>query len=304
MSSLWKLVGSAIPDDHARQVSAYDLAREEMGRADAPNLVLDLGCGDAASARVFRAVRPDVRWIGLDVVESDLARAVTSEEVVLYDGKHIPLATGSIPLIYSRQVLEHVRYPEQVLAEVARVLTPAGIFIGSTSHLEPYHAYSLWNYTPYGFKVLVEAAGLELVEIRPGPDGRALITRTYEGKLPEHGRWFTGESPLNAEIDEWGRETGRRPALVNNRKLGVCGQFCFRVRKPRGWQPTTGRGEASWSSLRSDGRRLAEEAAVLAARTLRRAGRSPRLRAAVKEIPGSERVVHAMRRRSARRARG
>jgi SAM-dependent methyltransferase len=295
VSSLWKLVGSAIPDDHARQVSAYDLARREMARPDAPDLVLDLGCGDAASAKVFRAVRPDVRWVGLDIADSDLARAVTTEEVILYDGEHIPLATGSIPLIYSRQVLEHVRHPEQVLAEVARVLTPGGIFIGSTSHLEPYHAYSLWNYTPYGFDVLVEAAGLELAEIRPGPDGRALITRTYEGKLPEHSRWFVEESPLNAEIDEWGRQTGRRPALVNNRKLAVCGQFCFRVRKPRSWRSTTARPDPTWTSLRSDGRRLAEEAAVLATRTLHRAGRSPRLRAAVKEIPGSERVVRALR---------
>jgi SAM-dependent methyltransferase len=298
VSSLWKLVGSAIPDDHARQVSAYDLARREMARPDAPDLVLDLGCGDAASATVFRQVRPGVRWIGLDIAESELARAVTTEEVVLYDGEHIPLATGSIPLVYSRQVFEHVRYPEQVLAEVARVLTPGGVFIGSTSHLEPYHAYSLWNYTPYGFKVLVEAAGLELAEIRPGPDGRALITRTYEGKLPEHGRWFVEESPLNAEIDEWGQETRRRPALVNNRKLAVCGQFCFRVRKPRGWRPTTAGRDPTWSSVRSDGRRLAEEAAVLARTTLREAGRSPRLRAVVKEIPGSVRIVRALRDRA------
>jgi SAM-dependent methyltransferase len=301
MSSLWTLVGAAIPDDHARQVSAYDLARREMGRPDAPGLVLDLGCGDAASAAVFRAVRPDVRWIGLDIVESDLARAVATEEVVLYDGEHIPLVTGSIPLIYSRQVFEHVRYPERVLAEVARVLTPGGIFIGSTSHLEPYHAYSIWNYTPYGFKVLVEAAGLELDEIRPGPDGRALITRTYEGKLPEHGRWFVEESPLNAEIDEWGRQTRRRAALVNNRKLGVCGQFCFRVRKPRNWRPATGRREPSWSTLRADGRQLADEAAIVAGRALRRAGRSPRLRAAVKEIPGAERIVRAVKDRAAGR---
>ncbi|HVN10692.1 MAG TPA: class I SAM-dependent methyltransferase [Kineosporiaceae bacterium] len=303
MSSLWKLVGSAIPDDDASQVSAYDLARSEMARPGAPGLVLDLGCGDAASAGVFRSVAPDVRWVGLDVAESDLARAVRAEHVLLYDGEHFPLATGTIPLVYSRQVFEHVRYPEQVLAEVARVLTPGGVFIGSTSHLEPYHAYSLWNYTPYGFKVLVEAAGLELVELRPGPDGQALIARTYQGKLPEHGRWFTQESPLNVEIDEWGRATGRRPALVSNRKLAVCGQFCFRVRKPANWRPAR-RQEPSWTSVRSDGRRVLRDAVQVAAVAIDRASRrSPRLRAVVKRIPGSEPVVRAVRGRDDGRAR-
>jgi SAM-dependent methyltransferase len=281
MSSLWKLVGDIIPDDHARQVSAYDLARREMACPDAPAMVLDLGCGDAASAKVFRDGRPDVRWVGLDLAENAAARAVTSEEVVLYDGENFPIATGSIPLIYSRQVFEHVRYPERVLAEVARVLTPGGIFIGSTSHLEPYHAYSLWNYTPYGFRMLVEAAGLELLEIRPGPDGPALITRAFEGRLPEHGDWFKQESPLNAEIDAWGRETGRRPALVNLRKLEFCGHFCFRVRKPTDWRPPLASGEPWWQRLRLD----------------------PRLRAAVKRIPGARPVVTAVRRHSTDRAR-
>jgi SAM-dependent methyltransferase len=305
VSSLWALVGSAIPNDHARQVSAYDLARREMARADAPATVLDLGCGDAASARVFRGVKPDVRWLGLDVAGSRLARAVRDEVVVLYDGEHIPLATGSIPLVYSRQVLEHVRHPEPVLAEVARILIPGGVFIGSTSHLEPYHAYSLWNYTPYGFKVLVEAVGLELDEIRPGLDGRALITRLYEGNLPEHGRWFGEESPLNVEIDEWGLATGRRPALINHRKLEFCGHFCFRVRKPPDWRPAQEPGLA-WSTVRSDGRRVAEEAVVLGAHTLRRAARSPRVRAVVRavviQIPGARGVVRALRKRGRARA--
>lgn len=291
MASQWKLVGPAIPNDHHRQVSAYDMACREMARPDAPPLVLDLGCGNAASARTFREVKPNVRWVGLDLAESALARAVTTERVVLYDGEHIPLATGSIPLIYSRQVLEHVRHPEQVLAEVARVLVPGGIFIGSTSHLEPYHAYSLWNYTPYGFKVLVEAVGLELVEIRPGLDGRTLITRSYEGNFAEHGRWFTEESPLNVEIDDWGRETGRSAALINNRKLEFCGHFCFRARKPHDWHPRTGGSNLSWNNLRWEGRQLVEESVLLTKQEIRRRIYSPRLRTAVRRMPGSKTVI-------------
>jgi hypothetical protein len=65
---------------------------------------------------------------------------------------------------------EHVRHPEELLSDIARVLRPGGQSIGSTSQLEPYHSLSLWNYTPYGFRVLVEGAGLKLDKIRPSID--------------------------------------------------------------------------------------------------------------------------------------
>jgi SAM-dependent methyltransferase len=286
MSSQWQLLKASIPGDHCRQVSAYDMARAEMQRPDAPDTVVDLGCGNARSAAVFREARPDIRWIGIDIEESDLARAVTGEEIILYDGRNMPLPTGSIPLIYSRQVFEHVRYPERVLAEIARVLKPGGIFIGSTSHLEPYHAHSLWNYTPYGFKVLVEAAGLELVEIRPAIDGAALIDRTFGGKLPEHSRWFAEESPLNVKIEARGWETGKSPALINNLKLELCGQFCFRVRKPRSWSPEPAL-DMAWRDLRAEGARAARDGVY----RIRR-----RVRQAVRKVPGTRRLYQAARR--------
>jgi SAM-dependent methyltransferase len=296
MPSLWQLVSSAIPADSSHQTSPFELVQEEMSRPDAPALVLDLGCGDGKSAAVFREAKPDVAWVGLDIAESELARKVRDEAVVLYDGVHMPFASGSVPLIYSQQVFEHVRHPEQVLAEIARVLTPGGLFLGSTSHLEPYHEYSLWNYTPYGFKVLVEAAGLQLRELRPGIDGVALITRTFEGRLPEHGRWWSGESPLNAEIERRAAAEGASHAKVNNRKLGVCGQFCFRVYKPLDWRPPAGTSSPTWREVRAETARVAGDAGRLLAGQLRQVSRSPGLRAAARKVPGARRAVRALRR--------
>jgi SAM-dependent methyltransferase len=296
MPSLWQLVSPAIPTDSSRQTSPFDLIAAEMRRPDAPALVLDLGCGDGKSAALFRSARPDVTWIGLDIEASELARQVRGETVIIYDGRHIPLATGSVPLVYSQQVFEHVRYPEQVLAEIARVLTPGGVFIGSTSHLEPYHEYSLWNYTPYGFKVLVEAAGLQLLQLRPGIDGIALITRAYEGRRPEHGRWWSQESPLNAEIERVAAEQDAKAARVNHRKLEVCGQFCFRVRKPLDWQPSGGASSPTWREVRAETLRVAGDARRLLAAQMRNASRSPRLRAAARRVPGARQAVRAVRR--------
>jgi hypothetical protein len=74
--------------------------------------------------------------------------------------------------------------------------------------------------------VLLTDAGLTPVEFRPGIDGISLIRRAYLGRPPEADQWFD-KSPLNEEIDEWGREQGKNAMLVNLRKLTYCGHLSF-----------------------------------------------------------------------------
>jgi SAM-dependent methyltransferase len=219
MATLWELMHDCIPDDHARQVTS--------------RYYLDLGCGRGTSAALFRRHSPKVHWFGVDIRDSPEAgqRTTRTDPVVHYDGIRLPFRSASLPLIYSHQVFEHVSHPRELLAEIHRVLRPRGLFIGSTSQFEPYHSFSLWNYTPYGFRVLAEDAGLRLEEIRPSLDGVALIMRTFHGRPPEYSRYWDEESPLNTDIDRWAAKGKRRTALVNLRKLTFCGQFAFRVRK-------------------------------------------------------------------------
>lgn len=242
MDSLAHLVGDHIPEDHARQYRSQDYLRDAMTSSDGPPLMVDLGCGKGGSAVFARQHRPDIRWIGVDIMQSDFAKQVIGEQVVLYDGINLPFADDSIPLIYSNQVFEHVRHPEPLLREIRRILQPGGAFIGSTSQLEPYHSWSLWNYTIYGFKVLVQDAGLALEEIRPGIDGISLMQRQWFGRRPEHSAWF-GLSPLNIQIDQEDKARRRRVKDSNLRKLQYCGQFAFRVRKP---------GEPRWATNGAD----------------------------------------------------
>jgi ubiquinone/menaquinone biosynthesis C-methylase UbiE len=236
MATLWDVLRDCIPNDHARQVTSRYYLDEAMTAPDPPELVVDLGCGRGASAETFRAHNPQVKWVGVDIADSYEAGQpkATDAPIVRYDGLHLPLRAGSVRLIYSHQVFEHVRWPRELLGEIARVLRPGGTLIGSTSQFEPYHSRSLWNYTPYGFRMLVEEADLMLEEIRPSLDGVALIERVYRNDREHYRRYWVEESPLNQEIDTWGEETGRRPSLVNLRKLTFCGQFAFRVRKPSG----------------------------------------------------------------------
>jgi SAM-dependent methyltransferase len=234
MATFWDLMEAYIPDDHARQMTSWDVAHDVLQRDSLPERVLDLGCGSGGSIDLFRSVSASIEWVGVDIESSPEveARVRSDGTFYTYDGVRLPFADGSFSFVYSHQVFEHVREPEPLLRDITRVLAPGGLFVGSTSQLEPYHSNSLFNYTVSGFAQLVKDAGLEPVEFRPSIDGITLIKRSFEGR-PEHlTKFFAEESPLNQEIEAWGHQSGRRPALVNSRKLQFCGQFAFIVRRP------------------------------------------------------------------------
>jgi SAM-dependent methyltransferase len=229
-----ELLGDAVPADHARQTLADGYAAREIGRpAQGPWRVLDLGCGTGDSIDLFRARDPDVQWVGLDVPASPEAAGRTRRDARFetFDGVSIPFADGSFELVYCKQVLEHVRHPEPLLAEVRRVLVPGGWFAGSTSQFEPYHSLSLWNYTPFGFVRLLDHAGLRAVELRPGIDGPTLIAWRLAGGHRWFHRWWGRESPLNRALNTGGHVLHADARTLNTTKLLFCGQFAFLARR-------------------------------------------------------------------------
>ena len=85
-------------------------------------------------------------------------------------------------------------------------------FAGSTSQLEAFHSRSIFNWTPYGFTVVAEDAGLEVVELRPVIDGLTLVAWRALGLPRFFHRWWARESP-RLPRDRAGRPRGpaRRP---------------------------------------------------------------------------------------------
>lgn len=232
----WESIRHAIPTDHARQVTSAYFIEAALSRVHSIPTVLDLGCGVGASRQTFLRANPEVTWVGIDITDSmeSEARGVLDANVVLFDGLRLPFEDSSFEIIYSHQVFEHVQYPDVLLREVARVLHADGVFVGSTSQMEPFHSRSHWGYTPPGFASVLSDTGLSLDEIRPGIDAITLIERAYGGPdvRAEYGKWFAEESPLNAKINKWGSDSGRGAGAVNDRKLRFCGQFAFMASTP------------------------------------------------------------------------
>jgi len=232
--NLLELLKEQIPNDHSHQISSeyyigYILKQKKLDSLR----VLDLGCGTGKSLDKFKQLSSNIEWFGLDIENSPEVNQRKSSNASFYsfDGIHIPFDDNYFDLIYSNQVFEHVRYPNQLLKEVNRVLKNTGYFFGSTSHLEPYHSFSFWNYTPYGFKELLAESNFQVLEIRPSIDSLTLIIRRTLGCPGFFDFWWKHESPFNYLITIVSKLTRRSNQFTNIIKLLFCGQFCFLATK-------------------------------------------------------------------------
>lgn len=88
--------------------------------------VLDLGCG--VGHDLARLANVGASPVGLDISAAALARAqVLGHPVVQGDGARLPFRTGVFAGCRVERVLQHVREPGDVVAEIARVVRPGGL---------------------------------------------------------------------------------------------------------------------------------------------------------------------------------
>ncbi|MDD5072257.1 MAG: class I SAM-dependent methyltransferase [Candidatus Omnitrophica bacterium] len=230
-----ELIKEFVPNNECKQISStffLDLLLKDTKIEK----ILDLGCGKGDSVDYFRKKDPEIQWVGLDIQSSPEvgARKRTDAAFVTFNGREIPFADGYFDIIYCNQVLEHAEKPEELINEATRVLKKGGFLVGSTSHLEPFHSLSMYNFTPYGFSLMVKAP-LKLKEIRPGIDVFTLIFSRIFKRVPLLSQllssYFENESPFNFMMTVAGKMTGRSDQYINLAKLLFCGHFRFLIQK-------------------------------------------------------------------------
>lgn len=225
---LVRRIGDAIPGGPTRQFTALSLLQrklDQVPRTDGRIQLLDFGAGSGDRLPELRELIPDLSYTGIDFkVPVNSRHAGDDVRFVAYDGTRMPFDDDTFDLCFSKQVLEHVRHPDQAVGEIARVLRPGGVFAGSVSFLEPYHAESIFNWTPYGLVTVFRDHGFGEIELRPGIDGASMVLRTLFGP-PAFGRSFNADSGFNHHIDVENPDDGNK--LRNARKLVVTGHLCF-----------------------------------------------------------------------------
>jgi SAM-dependent methyltransferase len=224
-----------VPDDHCKQAHTNMIVRRLFEQRQFTKVV-DLGCGDGNSVDFFRSLKPDIEWIGVDIEASPEVNSRRRKDATFmtFDGIHLPFEDNSLELIYCDLVYICVKHPNELTREITRVLKPGGLFVGQTSQMEPYVSYCHRCYSPWGFRVLVEEAGLKMVEMRPGVDSLTVIWRRLLGRPAFFHRWWYVQSPLNRLIGFYGWLKRKGKRWINIAKLLYCGQFVWLAQKPGG----------------------------------------------------------------------
>jgi SAM-dependent methyltransferase len=110
--------------------------------------VLDVGGGAGYFADAFRGA--GATYLGLEPDAGEMsARGEPELGTVRGSGEELPIRSASVDVCYSSNVLEHVRRPWAMAAEMVRVTRPGGtVYLSYTPWLSPWggHETSPWHY--------------------------------------------------------------------------------------------------------------------------------------------------------------
>jgi SAM-dependent methyltransferase len=103
--------------------------------------LLDLGCGDGAWTMQVAAKVGAQRVLGIEFIDEFAATARRAGvDVVAADlAERLPLDEGSVDVVHSNQVIEHLPKTDAFMREIARVLRPGGYAVVSTNNLSSWH---------------------------------------------------------------------------------------------------------------------------------------------------------------------
>ena len=160
-----------ISDSCAGTNSYYELATTNLSlyralRAAAKEHVrgrlLDAGAGRMAYRAMLEAYCE--RYESLDM--SDEANVGVDH---IADLRNTGLPDAEYDSIFCTQVLQHLPEPDRAIAEIARMLKPAGRAVLSVPHMVWLHnePHDYLRFTGHGMKFLLEKAGLKPISIEP-----------------------------------------------------------------------------------------------------------------------------------------
>lgn len=115
---------------------------------------------------------------GMHLLGEDLLQSCINLEIAPLDivdivgvGEQLPLQARTFDAVVIQAVLEHVRYPREVVSEIQRVLKPGGFVYAEIPFLQAFHAGpgDYRRFTIQGIKVLFEDFEPVLARVCAGP---------------------------------------------------------------------------------------------------------------------------------------
>lgn len=141
----------ADPAARTRKAEKIKAVLRQEGILPNQNLsVLDIGC---SFGFILKGLVPDVGYgVGTDIDRSAMKATAENLAYVCADGEHLPFACDSFDVVICNHVYEHTDSPEQMLAEIERILAPTGVcyFAGPNKYdlVEPHYGLLFLSWLP------------------------------------------------------------------------------------------------------------------------------------------------------------
>jgi hypothetical protein len=142
-----------------------------LAKAAGKPVFLEVGAKGPASAQMRRKVEPDWTYVGLDYL-ADQNVDIVGDAHRLTDY----IAPGSVDMVYTSEVMEHLMSPLRFVFEANRVLKAGGVFMARMPTIWPLHAepWDYWRITQHGWTSLLNVnTGFEILD--RCEDGRASV---------------------------------------------------------------------------------------------------------------------------------
>lgn len=191
----------AAPGFAARTKGRFDdLNAVAFSKVEQGAVVLEVGAGTGHFLSLFDELAASL--IAVDITPAMLQQARKDHRriaALVGDGARLPLRSGSVDLAATAQMLHHVAEPLPILNELRRVVRPEGAVLivdqvaperfeeaVAMSELEkirdPSHAASR---PPSAFRVLAQAAGLEVADLRVVESPSRFSKWMWPGEFPD-----------------------------------------------------------------------------------------------------------------------
>jgi malonyl-CoA O-methyltransferase len=236
-----------------------------------PAVVLDLGAGTGRAAAALRRRYPKALTLALDLALGMLRAAPRSWpwrrfERVCADAAALPLAAGSVDLIYSNLMLQWSDHLGAVFAELKRVLRPGGLLLFSTLGPSTLHELRAAWAEADGAEHVSHFAGLHALGSGLMQAGLSEPVMDVE----EHRRYYPDARALMAELKQIGATNAlatRARALTGRARWQRMLDAYERQREPRGVPATF---EVIYGTAFGDAARTRGEVAIPLAAVRRR----------------------------------
>jgi len=159
--------------------------------------VLDVGCGQSPYRSLLDPAA--TRYVGIDISDADRFD-YANDDIVPFDGEHIPFPDDHFDAIFCTEVLEHVANYQGLVDEIYRVLKNDGQAVFTVPWSARYHyvPYDFFRYTPSSLRTMF--ARFRSAEITPrGTDistiASKLVVLWFRNLVPSQ-RWRLVLVPL------------------------------------------------------------------------------------------------------------